>query len=388
MPSLLPERALAFSPSLAATLGLEEAILLAGLQELALHASSPMRDAGLQWQHAEQTRLRLLFPFWTDKDVARIVQSLVDKGVVELNSGDYCAVKHLYFALNDGRIATRQHSEQASKKPIVNAEQTPAAQPRTIKTALPRDWQADADTLQQLKQHGIEDAFIASQLPEFIHYWCERGDTSYAWGNKFLKHVVQAWRRHQAGVDRSAPMSRQWSPSEDALEILQRIDISADFIQDAVPEFVLYWRERGDGISTWNSKFVAHVKTQWARYNSALEYDNEPRPLPANWQPSQDVFEILSLANIDHHFAQQQLPAFCLFWKEDRRQFSSWNTKFLQHVKYQWARQHQLGPDYIDTNQRDRHAGQRHTGQDSSGPAEANQSTFDRLTDRSWASHL
>ena len=44
----------------------------------------------------------------------------------------------------------------------------------------------------------------------------------------------------------------------------------AILFDDAVPEFVLYWRERGETIKTLNSKFINHILRQWARYSSAL----------------------------------------------------------------------------------------------------------------------
>ena len=66
-------------------------------------------------------------------------------------------------------------------------------------------------------------------------------------------------------------MAKSWSPSEDALEILLRMGIHQNFIDDAIPEFVLYWQERGEAQATWNSKFVAHIKRQWARYTHTLK---------------------------------------------------------------------------------------------------------------------
>ncbi len=391
MPSLLPERAIAFSPSLAATLGLEEAVMLQGLQEISIHASSQFRDGDRQWQHADCARLRQLFPFWSDADIERIANSLQQKGVLLLNSAPYSEVKHLYYALNDGDVPERRQGQARSSSANTTIDATsqlqPDAAPQTssgsTKRPIEAEWQPDTDTCRQIAQHGIDPQFTQLQVTEFVSYWRQRGETAYAWGNKFLKHVVHEWRRHQAAQQSVAPMSRQWRPSEDAMELLLRIDITREFIEDAIPEFVLYWRERGDGIATWNTKFVAHVKKQWARFNATLQYDNEPRLLPANWQPSKDVYEILALANIDADFARSLLPEFQLFWHDNKQMHSSWNTKFLQHVKYQWARQHQFDPS---TGQRD--AQQQTANQFGRHEAKASGSTFERLTDRSWASSL
>src|SRR5690606_27650453 len=68
----------------------------------------------------------------------------------------------------------------------------------------------------------------------------------------------------------------------------------------------------------------------------------EPRRITEAWQPSPEVYEVLRLANIDVDFGKRQVAEFVLFWRDSNQVHSSWNTKFLQHVKYHWAKQHAL----------------------------------------------
>lgn len=405
--TLFPERALSFSPALASTLGLEEAVMLQGLQEIALHSM------GGDWHHCDKSRFERLFPFWQAADIERISRSLLDKGVIQLRNDAYTQAQHLYFCLKASgsaasasvaaasqQTSTQQATARQSVSTQVQTHDAPApsaistarqvqASPNTRanpvslansqKQALEPQWQPDKDTLMQLQRLGVSSEFIAQQLPEFVSYWRQRGDTAYAWGNKFMRQVIQEWRRKQAAEHREAPMERGWRPSEDAMELLLRIDINREFIEDAVPEFVLYWRERGDGQATWNSKFVAHVKTQWARFNATLQHDKEPRAISPHWQPSNDVYDILGMANIDRKFATEQLAEFVLYWLDSNQLHASWNTKFLQHVKYRWARQHEY-----DTG--GTHAGRQNGS--AAGAAGAKDTPFERLTDRSWANGL
>ena len=132
-------------------------------------------------------------------------------------------------------------------------------------------------------------------------------------------------------------MSADWKPSEDAFNILEHASISRSFIEDAVPEFVLYWRETGLKTSTWNTKFIAHVRRQWGKFEAALEHDSTPKLLPDDYQPSEEVFEVLEMANIDSQFAHELIPEFILYWRERKEISASWHTKFLQHTKYKWA---------------------------------------------------
>ncbi|MFB3078803.1 MAG: DnaT-like ssDNA-binding domain-containing protein, partial [Lysobacterales bacterium] len=99
--------------------------------------------------------------------------------------------------------------------------------------------------------------------------------------------------------------------------------------------------------------------------------------IPSNWQPSEDVYDILRMSHIDADFAQQLLPEFIVYWKDSNLLHSSWNTKFLQHVKYKWAKGHQFTTslDSSDAGQQRSHS----TGSTRS------RSLADDLADRSWA---
>lgn len=367
MTSLVPERMLVFSPSLAATIGLEEAILLHVLSDIAAFTGTSSDT----WLKVELARLGQMLPFWGRRDLMRVARSLADKGVLQLDAAALSAADQLVVRF-DERDADQRLTATA---PPPGAGATQGAR------LLDANWRPDEQLLQLLgMNHGISRQFALDQLEDFLLYWRERGEVSHSWASRFRTHVLNQWRRSQQEehsrfqVAEQAPAS-DWWPSDDALQILERSGINRSFIEDAVPEFVLYWRERGDNTGTWNSKFVAHIRTQWARFTSALKHDQEPRPITSSWQPSEDVFDILRMANIDTEFARELLPEFILFWRDAGTPHRSWNTKFLQHVKYQWATRHHMRNGVNHARQ-----------QLASGAAgAAPQSAFERLTDRSWA---
>lgn len=365
MTSLVPESMLVFSPALAATIGLEEAILLHLLSDIARFA--PSRDGEIS---AELATLGTAMPFWNRRDLLRIARSLADKGILALDEGAIGGSDRLVFRFAEGQA-------NVAPPPVTS----PAARgPQPLSSS----WRPDDDLLQLLAMnHGISRRFALEQLEGFFLYWRDRNEIRHSWASLFRQHVLNQWRRTEQRVAEAARPAEQapsgdWFPSDDALQILERSGINRAFIEDAVPEFVLYWRERGDNAGTWNSKFIAHIRRQWASFTSALEHDREPRPIPTNWQPSEDVNDILRLANIDQQFARDLLPEFILFWRDAGTPQRSWNTKFLQHVKYQWATRHHL------------RYGANHAGQQLPGGAAttATHSAFDRLTDRSWATGI
>ena len=371
--SLVPERQLVFSPGLAATIGLEEAILLQHLQLLFEHREPELRN-NHAWLNVERDYLLGSLPFWSPVDLHRITRSLVDKGVILMDSPPLHSTERLVFAMNE----PVRHPAPAPQP----APDIPAPTRRSA-ALLPLHWAPSEDMLQLLGlNHNIPRQFALDQLEDFIFYWRERGETSHAWENKFRQHVVNNWRRQQqteaANFEVQAPrkLDRHWRPSEDAMEIMARSNIDRDFIDQAIPEFILFWRERGAAPKELNSKFIQHIRIQWARYSSGLEHSTEPRRIVDHWQPSEDVFDILRMSHIDLEFARTLLPEFIVYWKDSNQAHTSWNSKFLQHVKYHWAKRHQL-------QQTDKsHGGQQ--GTHSTGRTR-DRSLEDDLTDTSWA---
>ncbi len=362
--------------------------MLGALAELANFLPATPAN-GRQWMDIDSHWVERMMPFWSEYDIQRISRSLHDKGIVQLASAPYGESRRLTLTFD------------SAVTPITAL----AAQPAIAQGAnlIPPHWQPDQELLKQIAQYAIPTEFVWQQLPEFVTYWRERGETSHSWGAKFLKDVLHKWRNHETlnarqqrenqerqvrerdadflKRDQEIPMHSQWRPSRDALEVLvKHAGISLAFVEDSIPEFVVYWQERGEVGRTWNSKFIQHVKRQWLRYNSALEHDTEPKRIPENWQPGKDVYDVLKLANIDLKFAQQQVAEFVLFWRDSNQVYASWNTKFLQHVKYHWAKQHALT---TVNSQQVNHAGQQNPH--SSGRTR-DSSLAEQLNDRSWAS--
>lgn len=369
--SLVPERQLAFSPQLAATIGLHEAILLQHLCQV-FEQQRPQQRGGYDWYRVERAFLERTLPFWGREELQQITRSLVDKGVLLVDSQAAGAAPTLVFALNERSRA--EHATTASR-------QDPPA-PRRGAGLLPVHWAPGEDLLQLLSlNHNIPRGFALDQLEDFVFYWRERGEVSHAWENKFRQHVLGQWRhRQQRAAEEFRPpepaaLDRYWRPSEDAMEIMARSGIERDFIEQAIPEFILYWRERGAPPKELNTKFIQHIRIQWARISASLEHAGEPRRIADDWRPSADVLDILRMSHIDAGFADSLLPEFIVYWKDSGQAHTSWNSKFLQHVKYHWAKRHQL-----DT-ERD-NAG--HTGPGGSGRTR-DRSLSEDLTDTSWA---
>ena len=375
--SLIPEKLISFSPTLAATLGLEESILVQVLQECVSH-SQPVTSNGYNWITIPAQKLLDLVPFWDEQDIRRLVSGLHEKGLLLVGGGPFTSQAEFRFAFNES--AVRSDTEQLSQ-PLPNAHQTTVDSSPPSAKSIGTSWQPQADTLRQLAQLGVTDQFARQQIPQFVTYWHSRNVPHHSWESKFIKEVWREWQKAEAASFRKrkeVPMTSDWRPSQDALNILTgQGGISKNFIEDAVPEFILYWRSNGDLSSTWDSKFIQHVRHQWHFYNGIINQDTMPRPMTANWRPKESVYDVLQMANIERQFAEQLIAEFVLYWQENGAAQSSWSTKFLQYVKRQWARHTQ--PQIADNN---------YGKQQGSNPTSRirDRNIIDALSDRSWAS--
>ena len=149
-------------------------------------------------------------------------------------------------------------------------------------------WMPDKCLIEQIGYHNISTEFTYNCIAEFKNGFADNTDTNLSLRSRFIKHVIQQWRQNLMHAseknDRvtstglSSPlisMTLDWRPSTEAINILvSKLLINPIFVEDAIPEFVLYWIERGDIQNTWSSKFTLHVKNQWSVKSNQCEGSN------------------------------------------------------------------------------------------------------------------
>ncbi|MDG0968857.1 MAG: DnaT-like ssDNA-binding domain-containing protein [Porticoccaceae bacterium] len=368
--SLIPEKPIVISPTLAATIGLEETVLLQLLQECISHGN-PTFNSGFAWITVPADRLLSLAPFWRQDDVRRLTASLHEKGLLLIGGVTFTAHQDFRFAFNEDSVASAPNHLESTRS-------VPAPKPSSAKT-IGSTWQPSEDALRQLSQLGVTREFAHQQVPQFVAYWRDRNIPRHSWESKYIKEVWRQWQQAETSNNRrrkEVSVTSNWRPSVDALDILvSKGGINTNFVEDAIPEFILYWRDRGAVSSTWDSKFVQHVRRQWQFYSGMMEQESMPRVIGENWQPKERVYDVLQMANIDRPFAEQRIPEFVLYWQENGSPQSAWNTRFLQYVKRQWAYQSKLLTDTSNGKQQGYSKGRIR-----------DRSIIDALSDRSWAS--
>lgn len=438
--------------------GLEAATMIAVLNEFCVYQPSQIRNQ-FRWFRLDNTQAQILFPFWSAFDLDRVVQQLRGQGVLLIASAPFSSSGELRFAFN------RRIEQEANQSGETSARgQYSEGRNTNFSSPIAPNWQPNADTLARIREHGIPEQFVRALVPEFVTYWRERGDTSRAWGAKFQSHALRQYRQfqtdqarqqrqqsqqttlppnwqpdhqvvaqlraediplnyidecatrfrlyyHETGTtsaswgmvfyswvkkdwqEKETPflpnkkpvsMTNQWQPAAHTVEYLEKLDIDPQFIDDCVAEFVHKWIENGSFRNNWGDLFCQHVSKQWTYFREGVTVNPTATIINNDWAPTPECVELLKTqCEMDETFIASQIPEFILYWRNRGEPKHSWDSIFIRHLKYVWAKQHQL----INHSTGNELANQSHERQQSGDPKRSTRdiSLEESLTDRSWA---
>ncbi len=301
---------ISFSIEIAKTIGLDEAILLEYLKENETPDKISLKQINTH------------LGFWTESRTSDLLNKLIKRGLVMESN-------------------LRGTSYFSPRKPN-----------QVTKPITENTWRPEKEVFDQITEYGIPVNFAHLQVDDFKKLNEERNEKDKNWGVKFLRFVIKKWRHQEVEENKKKkmkPIEKTWVPDADAIEILIKSGVNEEFIDKEIPEFILYWTERKEESDIWNSKFIAHIRRQWGRFKDVKENDDLPSKMTPEWKPNQDFFDILELTDIPREFAENAKPEFIMYWKETGQSLNSWNSKFLQHVKYNWEKTNKgQGPQLTD----------------------------------------
>jgi len=197
------------------------------------------------------------------------------------------------------------------------------------------------DLVKQACNLGIEEDFLGDQLPSFNLFWKGKDLKPHLKESKFLQYALKNWREKEKieyQESKKVLIDNNWKPSEDARSILKGLEIGDSFIENLLPEFILFWKEKRIKSNSWNSTFLNHAKKQWARKNFKLDSDKEDQPMSKDWLPSEDCIKVLEVTNIPVDFIESKIPEFRLYWIDAGEISPNWNNKFINFIKNSWEK--------------------------------------------------
>lgn len=134
------------------------------------------------------------------------------------------------------------------------------------------------------------------------------------------------------------PIDNLWRPDEVAYQMLAQHMIPRKFVEDAIPEFILYWRERGGVKHSWTVTFVKHVIHRWRHHQANPVERLLPVMLTRDWMPDSLALQQMENEGINQEIIQAAHVKFVLYWMESGQARTDWSSKYLEYVRNYAAR--------------------------------------------------
>lgn len=211
--------------------------------------------------------------------------------------------------------AERLHSFETTRDGVIDLILSSHESPPTLA------WEVSSAAIGNLKQHGLAEREIRSWATEFF---ASTRDTS----NIDEGFVKWALRRHyqQSGGEKPLVIDKHWTPSESTLKVLFSKEIPAEFINDRLPEYWLYWKDVGVPRASYQGTFISYIEECWSNELSRDCMVDE-------WQPSEQLLDHANI-RLGDRATSELLGRFRLYWSDQGGEHSSerWDFLFTEYL--------------------------------------------------------
>ena len=260
----------------------------------------------------------------------------------------------------------------------VETEPTTRTHPPTVRfEARSRHWQpSDAIIDLLVMTQGIPPQFCRLTQSHFLPQRAAEMSRP-----NFGRHALARWRAQQGlttafEISAPPPFGKDWRPNQDAFEILEQAGIDRGICRLCKRGIRVCIGESGAAPQKKSIPDLSNTSAV-AGYVILARYSTAPSPpvYRDTGNPTWRSMTPLRLAGISKQIAKALLPEFVMYWLDSNEVHTSWNSKFLQHVKRQTQ-----GANYGDPN-----GGAKGRGGAGASHRSKDRSLNDDLTDTSWA---
>ena len=215
---------LSFSKDVADTIGVEAAVILKFIEDNKISLNSIEDITEIISEN---------FSFMEEQKIVSSIEKIAGLGLIKIKSDKYHKVK-LKFP----------HKSKLDKSNILDS-----------------GWEPSREAIEVLELGGIDLDFVYLKLKEFRIYWKEKNVQKDNWNSIFINYIRKEWVQFNSKT-KGMPfiMADDWMPSSSALDILELSEIKKETALSYLGEFILFWKENGAALKTWNVKFVDFVK--------------------------------------------------------------------------------------------------------------------------------
>ena len=241
-----------FSIQEAETLGIDCAIVLAAAKTIKTELASPDEIT---------TSLKEKIPFLEEQKILKNIKRLIDLKLISSES------------------ISRKNEPNRNKN--LYSLKLPSNNLNAGKRKLEHSWAPSAQAFEVLGMGKINKEFIESKVNEFKMYWLEKNQVRDNWNVLFVDFIRREWvKENSENKGLPACIDHNWLPSSDAFDILELANVSRNDALKHLKEFILYWKENGTALRSWNSKFVDFVKRK--ELIGAYEEKNDKKTIRHN----------------------------------------------------------------------------------------------------------
>lgn len=196
----------------------------------------------------------------------------------------------------------------------------------------------DENTIKALLQNLVANGHIHLNSPPF-----GQSPSIIFSTNPLAKEQSGKSRNHQAYIDskrnRAPKKDKYWKPSAEVLSYLQsNFSIDQAVALEQLPAFLIEHLDKPNSHHNWDQLFIRWVNKSVAASTSGIfsrASDNKTM-MHNNWEPDMSAIDILLRMGVEKDFIKELTPSFILFWMEKGEAHSTWSTKFVNWIKYQW----------------------------------------------------
>lgn len=223
-----------FSTQEAETLGIETAVVLSAAKEL---------DTENMSEQAITNELQSILVFLDPQKILTNVKRLIGLKLIKPASND-----------------SNQPAQTAQTAQVYKLK-LPSNNISASRKKLESSWTPSTHAYEVLKMGGVMKVFVDSKINEFKMYWLEKNQLRDNWNVLFVDFIRREWVKENSG-NKGLPVciDDTWTPSSDVFDILELANVSKTGALKHLKEFILYWKENGTALRSWNSKFVDFVK--------------------------------------------------------------------------------------------------------------------------------
>ena len=221
-----------FSIQEAETLGMECAVVLAAAKKIKTELFTPSEIA---------TSLNEKIPFLDSQEILKHISRLID------------------LKLIPSEVVSKKNKVSQNKN--LYSLKLPSNNLNAGRRKLGNSWAPSIQAFEVLGMGNINKEFIESKVHEFKMYWLEKNQVRDNWNVLFVDFIRREWVKEKS-ENKGLPVciDEKWLPSSDAFDILELANVSKNDALKHLKEFILYWKENGTALRSWNSKFVDFVK--------------------------------------------------------------------------------------------------------------------------------